>query len=242
MSLHQTFRDAGAYAGPIVLGLLVSAAGIAPWVVMAPINARIHPELPWAAFATLAWLGLYLAWLNGAGPPGRWKAARRYRLRLWRPGAIGFTKDGIGLTLSLMATIALLTVIWILVGSPDRPPDLTPYKSTAYVVSVVVMGALVAGVAEEAAFRGYMQIGLDRFGPGRAIVISAAMFALAHITHGWQHLLFLGPGIFVAGILYGLLARHCGSILPGMLVHFLGDLSYIYFGVLGGDWRLLILA
>lgn len=242
MNLRQTSRDVGAYAVPIVLGLLVSIIGIAPWLLLAPINASVRPDLPWAAVATLAWLALYLAWLNGAGPPGRWKAARRYRLRLWRPGAAGWTREGIGLTLSLMAMPALLALLWIMVGAPERPPDLSPYRSTTYLVSVMVMGALVSGVTEEAAFRGYMQIGLDRFGPGRAIVISAAVFALAHVGHGLQFMLFIGPGIFVAGLIYGLLARHSGSILPGMLMHFLGDLAFTFFGTLGGDWRLLIVS
>jgi membrane protease YdiL (CAAX protease family) len=44
-------------------------------------------------------------------------------------------------------------------------------------------------------------------------------------------MLMLGPGTF-AGLLYGMLAHHNGSILPGMLVHFLGDLA-IPTGVLG---------
>lgn len=240
MTFRERTGDALAYAAPIALGLLVSLVGLAPWVVMARLNAHIHPELPWAALATAIWLVLFLAWLNGAGPPGRWKAARRYRLRLWRPGPNAWSKEGIGVTLSLMGLILLLTLIWILVGSPERPPDVSRYPSTAYVVSIVVMGALVSGVVEEAAYRGYMQIGLDRFGPEKAIMISALVFALVHAVHGWQQLVFLGPGIFIAGILYGLLARHSGSILPGMAVHFLGDLSFTYFGTLGGNWRLMI--
>lgn len=242
MNLRQTVRDVGAYAAPIVLGLVIGVVGMVPWLLLAPINARIRPDLPWAALATLAWLALYVAWLNGAGPPGRWKAARRYRLRLWRPGAAGWTREGIGLTLALMTMPALLALLWILGGAPERPPDLSVYKSTAFLVSVMVMGALVSGVTEEVAFRGYMQIGLDRFGPGRAIVISAAVFALAHVNHGWLYMLFVGPGIFIAGLIYGLLARHTGSILPGMLMHFLGDLAVTFFGTLGGDWRLLIVS
>ena len=240
MTLRERARDGLAYASPIALGLLVSVAGIGPWVVMATLNARIHPEIPWAAVATFVYLGLYLAWLNGAGPPGKWKAARRYRLRLWRPGSNAWSREGSAVTLGLMALIGLLTVIWILVGAPEGPPDRSPYPTTAYLVSIVVMGAFVSGVAEEVGYRGYMQRGLERFGSGTAIVVSALVFALAHGVHGIETLLFLGPGIFIAGILYGLLAYHSGSILPGMAVHFLGDLAFTFFGVLGGDWRLLI--
>ena len=150
--------------------------------------------------------------------------------------------EGIGTTLGLMALLGLLTLIWILVGSPERPPDLREYPSTAILVSIVIMGALVSGVVEEVAFRGYMQRGLERFGPATAIVVTSIVFVFAHLTHGWQMIVFLGPGIFMAGVLYGMLAYHTGSILPGMLVHFLGDLSFSFFGLLGGDWRLLIVS
>ena len=241
MSLRERYADVLGYAAPIALGLLVAFVGLAPWVVMVRLNATIRPDIPWAALATLVWLGLFIAWLNGAGPPFRWKAARHYRLRLWRPDSAGWSKDGIATTLSLMALIALLGFLWILLGS-EPPPDLSEYRSTIFPVSIVLVGPLVAGVVEEAAYRGYMQRGLERFGAGTAIVVSALAFALAHGVHGLETLVFLGPGIFIAGLLYGLLAYHSGSILPGMIVHFLSDLAYTYFGLLGGDWRLLIVA
>jgi len=242
MTLRERARDALAYVAPVVLGLVVTFVGLAPWVVMVRLNAHFHPAVPWAALATLAWLALYIVWLNGFGPPARWQAARRYRLRLWRPDSNGWSKEGIGVTLTLMAFVGLLTLVWILIGSPEQPPDLSAYPSTAYLVSIVIMTPVVAAVTEEAGYRGYMQIGLERFGSGRAIVVTALAFALAHGVHGLDALLLLGPGIFIAGIAYGMLAYHSGSILPGMLVHFLGDLAFIYFALLGGDWRLLIVA
>ena len=242
MTLQERFSDSLGYVAPIALGLTVSLVGLAPWVVMARLNAWLRPEIPWSALATLVWLALFVAWLNGTGPPSRWKAARRYRLRLWRPDSNVWSKDGIATTLSLMALIGLLAFMWILLGSPERPPDLSEYRSTIYLVSVVIVGPLVAGVVEEAAYRGYMQRGLERFGAGTAIVVSALVFALAHGVHGLETLLLLGPGIFIAGILYGLLAYHSGSILPGMIMQSLGDLAFTYFGLLGGDWRLRIVA
>lgn len=227
------------WASPILLGLLVAVGGLLPWMLMAPVNARILPEVPWAAGATLLYLFVYLAWLHGAGPPGRWTAARRYRLRLWRTDSNAWSGEGLGLTLTLLAAIAGLTLLWILVGAPAQPPDMSAYPTTAYRVSLVVMTPLVAGVVEEAAYRGYMQRGLERFGAGHAIVVSAAVFALAHGVHGLATLLLIGPGIFIAGVVYGLLARHTGSILPGMAAHFFSDLAYTYFGLLGGDGQLL---
>lgn len=242
MTLRERFADALGYVAPIALGLLVSFVGLAPWVIMVRINASVRPDIPWAALATLVWLALFIAWLNGAGPPGRWKAARHYRLRLWRSGSNGWSRDGIGTTLGLMALTAVLAFLWTLLGSPEQPPDLSEYRSTIYLVSIVITGPLVAGVVEEAAYRGYMQRGLERFGACSAIVVSALVFALAHGVHGLEALVLLGPGIFMAGIVYGLLAYHCGSIVPGMIMHFLGDLAFTYFGLLGGDWRLFIVA
>lgn len=240
MTLRQRYDAASGWLGPILLGLLIAFAGVAPWAAMVRLNAQVRPDIPWAALATLVWLAMFLAWLNGVGPPRRWQAARRYRLRLWRPGSKAWSRDGIAVTLSLIALIGLLTLAWILLRGPARPPDLRAYPTTAFLLAALLVGPLVAGVVEEAAFRGYMQRGLERYGARTAILVSALLFALAHGAHGLGTLLALGPGIFVAGILYGMLAWHSGSILPGMIVHFLGDLAFFYFAILGGDWRLLI--
>jgi membrane protease YdiL (CAAX protease family) len=92
---------------------------------------------------------------------------------------------------------------------------------------------------EEAAFRGYMQTGLERLNPDNAVMITSLVFTGAHITQGPKLLLLLGPGLFAASMLYGALARRTGTILPGMLIHVAGDLAYTWFGVLRGDASLL---
>jgi membrane protease YdiL (CAAX protease family) len=69
--------------------------------------------------------------------------------------------------------------------------------------------------------------------------ITSLVFVVAHITHGLDAVLLLGPGIFAASMLYGHLALRTGTIVPGMFLHVLGDLSCTYFGVLHGDARLL---
>jgi hypothetical protein len=58
-----------AYVVPILAGLLIVAAGLVPWTVLARINASVRPEFPWAALVTLGYVGILLAWLNGWGPP-----------------------------------------------------------------------------------------------------------------------------------------------------------------------------
>ncbi len=225
---------------PILLGATIAIAGIAPWPVLARLNATHDPQWPWAALSMLGWLALLLAWLNGAGWPKRWREARRYSLRLWRPTSRARSREGRGPTLLLLLLLAILYVFWILVGGSRQPPDMSPYPTTAFRISLVLMGAIVSGVVEEVAFRGYMQSRLERFGAGPAILVTSLVFTLFHGVHGAEALLLLGPGLFFASMLYGMVAYHTGSILPGMAMHVAGDLSFTLFGILGGDFSLLI--
>ena len=223
---------------PVAIGVAVAGAGILPWIVMARINAQLRPDLPWAALATAVYLALFITWLNGAGPPERWKQARRKLLRLRSGQPSKQSGDDLLSTPAIIVAFVLLTAVWVALG-PSEPPDLSAYPTTAYRFSVAIMGAAVSGIVEEAAFRGYMQRGLERFGVHRAILITSVIFVLVHAVHGLGTLLVLGPGIFVASWLYGWLAWRTGSIVPGMVIHSLGDFAYTYFGLLGGDHRLL---
>ncbi len=223
---------------PVAIGVAVAAAGILPWTVMARMNAQVRPDLPWAALATAIYLALLIAWLNGTGPPQPWKQPRRKLLRLWSGQPENQNDDHLLSTPAIIGAFVVLTAVWIGMG-PSEPPDLSAYPTTAYRFSVAIMGAAVSGIVEEAAFRGYMQRGLERFGVHRAILITSVIFVLVHAVHGLGTLLVLGPGIFVASWLYGWLAWRTGSIVPGMVIHSLGDFAYTYFGLLGGDYRLL---
>jgi membrane protease YdiL (CAAX protease family) len=233
---------AGRYALPILTGLLIAAAGLLPWTLLAQVNARLRPDLPWAALASLAYLAAMLAWLNGWGPPLRTADRRRRRLRLWPPlepdagGAGGLT------TAVIAALLGLLYVLWTVIGLLSPIPDLSAYPTTSYRWSMFLMGGLTAGVVEEAAFRGYMQSGLERDDRDNAVWITSLVFVAAHITQGLGAVLLLGPGIFVASMLYGTLARRTGTILPGMAIHVAGDLGRVYFGVLRGEGSLLFVS
>jgi membrane protease YdiL (CAAX protease family) len=132
--------------------------------------------------------------------------------------------------------------MWI-VTSPDQLiTDFSDYPTPAYRISLVVMGALVSGVVEEAAFRGYLQSRLEEFGPTYAILVTSAVFVLAHVTHGVVAMLLMAPGYFVASLLYGALAWRTGSILPGMALHVTGDFLHTMFVLLGGDLRALTMS
>ena len=224
----------GRYLVPVVTGLLIVAAGLLPWTLLAQVNARVRPDLPWAALVTVGYLGLLLAWLDGWGPPGRSAAPRRQRLRM------GSAPDAGGITAGvLVVSLGLLYVAWIALSRMSPVPDLSAYPTTSYRISMFIMGGVTAGVVEEAAFRGYMQTGIEAHDRENAIWITSLVFVASHVTQGIGAVLVMGPGLFIASMLYGTLARRTGSILPGMVIHVLGDLARVYFGVLRGDGSLL---
>jgi sodium transport system permease protein len=76
--------------------------------------------------------------------------------------------------------------------------------------------AFLPTVCEELAFRGFILAGLRRrFRPWMAILLSSCLFALYHFN-----VFQLVPALCL-GIVLGLLAVRSGSVLPGMLFHFL---------------------
>ena len=94
----------------------------------------------------------------------------------------------------------------------------------AYIAGVSVL----AGVAEEAGCRGYMQAPIERrHGPVIAILVVGIMFWLSHasafVNHWW---IFLGQLWFylAASAVFGIIAYLSGSILPGVVLHTLANL------------------
>jgi membrane protease YdiL (CAAX protease family) len=111
-----------------------------------------------------------------------------------------------------------------LVSLPQQQ-DLDPSKfPLATVLAWVIMGALVAGVVEETAFRGYMQRGIEqRQGPLVAILVTGSLFALGHFTHPEIGLVLLPYHIAVAAV-YGGLAYATNSIFPSLVLHTGGNM------------------
>jgi membrane protease YdiL (CAAX protease family) len=223
-----------------LMALAIQLVGILSWVVLIKTNMRRQPDSPWAAVTTGCLLIVLLVWLSGRGLPHSTSAFRRFHLRLWRPEPGTWSGDNRATIFGLIAALVALNIVYVLMGSRVEQVDPSAYPpTTALRFSVLIMGPLVAGVVEEASFRGYMQSHLERIGPTFAIVVTSAAFTLLHGTHGLAYLLTVAPGFFLASVVYGYLALKSGSILPGMVLHFLGDLNYTYFVLLGGDPSLL---
>lgn len=84
------------------------------------------------------------------------------------------------------------------------------------------LGYLVVGISapvvEEVVFRGAIQRAAMRaMTPWRAIVLSSFLFALMHLNPAQI------PHAFLLGMLMGWLCWHTGSIIPGIIVHWVNN-------------------
>lgn len=150
--------------------------------------------------------------------PVWWFAIRKYHAS---PRALGFVSFGFSV---VAIGIAMLFVFYFAEGiyatllrqfglgvQADLAPILrrlsTPWPMFATVV-------LVAPVAEETFFRGFVFAGLrSRYDWRWAAAISAALFSAAHME-----LTFFLPG-FALGFLFAYLYQRSNSIWPGMILH-----------------------
>lgn len=211
----------------VVVGILVQIIGVMPFIVLAQLNLRHGAAVPWAALIEVGIVWLLWRYLSGAGWPASTAATRR---RWLRAGAVDLrlipatVLTGLlyGLTVGCLAVFSNL---WMPLAPEAAAGILAFARAPALTAGVtLLMVAVSAGVVEEAAFRGYMQVPIEeRHGPLVAIGVVALAFALAHTP--------VGPilPVFVLGATgWGLLAWLSGSILPGVIVHTLVDATFLF--------------
>jgi len=206
----------------LLAGAAVTGTATVVWGVLIQANLRFVPELPWAAVIMAAFLLFYWKYLKGWGWPRSSAAKRRAGLRAERLSPLVWRWSLLAGGLGLAASIALFIVSHRLMRWPQPShADLSHIPSTTLLLSIL-MSAVVAGVSEEAGFRGYMQGSLEhRYGPAMGLAITSFVFGLAHLSHG----AFVPAILFDIGwgALYGLLTYLSGSILPAVVLHSSAD-------------------
>ncbi|NOT39143.1 MAG: CPBP family intramembrane metalloprotease [Alphaproteobacteria bacterium] len=198
----------------LILGGLVGAAGTMVWLILVSANLQRDPAVPWSVAAMAFYLVIYWWFLRGGIVP--WAATRRRELLRVEPlPASGWNWALLALVLGFLAAFVFL--IGIQARIAEVPAGAFPATGNTpwyAVVSYIAMVGIVAGVAEEAAYRGYMQVELERaYGPAAAIVLSSIIFALAHFS------VPLLPFVTAVGALLGTVAYLARSIVPGLVVH-----------------------
>ena len=212
---------------PLLLRSLLAAVAVTGtatvvWGILIQSNLRLSPKLPWAAVCMAVFLVFYWKFLKGWGWPQSTTAARRASLRAEPLSSLVWRWSLLAGGLGLAASIVLFIVSHRLIRWPQAPRSDLSYIPFITLLPSLLVSALVAGISEEAGFRGYMQGPLERrYGPALAIAITSIVFGLAHLSHG----IFLPAILFDIGwgALYGLLTYHSGSIVPAIVLHSSAD-------------------
>jgi membrane protease YdiL (CAAX protease family) len=208
-------------ARAVFIGMLVMFVGTIPRNLIFAANLRLFPLVPWAVPVTALYVWFFWRYLRGAGPPASTADIRRAGLQanpvkgvLW---AWALLAGGLGI-------VALVLGLWVanrlIVLPAQNLPNLAGVPRST-VLSLLLMAAPIAGVIEEAAFRGYMQGPIERrCGLAVAILITGTMFALAHL----DFTLILWPYYVAVSAIYGLVSYLTRSILPALVLHTCGNL------------------
>ena len=90
---------------------------------------------------------------------------------------------------------------------------------------LLVMSSVVAGVTEEAGFRGYMQGPIERrYGLAVGILVNGMMFGLLHFLNHPDAVMLMLPYYIAVAAVYGGLTWAANSILPALVLHVGGDI------------------
>jgi membrane protease YdiL (CAAX protease family) len=211
----------------LVASLAVASLGSITWVPLVIANTKFLRGIPWSVAVEGVALLLIWKYLGGSGWPRRTANARSELLRARLVPTRQLVWAAIAGGLSLIALAGLWIVLVRLTGIGGNPtlPYLSGY-SPPVVVLVIGMASLVSPLSEEAAFRGYAQVLLERrFLPVVAVGISSVFFAVYHgPTQGFapSKLFFY----LVVGVVFGTIAYMTRSTLPALPVHVTGDLLF----------------
>lgn len=212
----------------VLFGLLAFAIAIfggGIWSALLAANLQKSPSVPWSIPAMAFLLWLMWSYLGGKGWPASTSDARRHYLRANQKSGQTYLRAFLAGGFSVAALAGLWIVLFRLVKMPPNAlPDVSTYPRVT-VGLAILMGSLVAPFLEEAAFRGYFQVALEReFRGVAAVAISSLVFSLAHFVHGlyWPKLLVY----FLVGVAFGATAYLTKSTLPAIPPHIAGDLIF----------------
>jgi membrane protease YdiL (CAAX protease family) len=212
----------------VLSGSALALAGTIPWALLAGANQKVGSNVPWAAGVMSLYLWLFWQWAQGTAWPRSTAQARRMNLRARPLSSAVWGSALLAGGLGIACLVLFLRMVNRLVRLPvQHAGDLSHIPMVTLVISLL-MASVVAGVVEEASFRGYMQGPIERkHGPALAILVTGIVFGLAHFTHP-EVTLILMPYYLAVAAVYGALAYLTNSILPSMVLHTGGNaLGYV---------------
>ena len=163
-----------------------------------------------------AMLGAVLLFAARAGMRGVWSRLGLVRPPFWV----------LPLMVPLAVALQLLTgvissMLSPLLGGMSNPQgcDISSGFGTDPLLGVLAI-AVIAPVVEEITFRGFIYGGLrTRMGVTWAVVVSSAVFAVAHSLSVGGSIVLLAPSLFIAGVALALVYERTRSLYPGIALH-----------------------
>ena len=168
----------------------------------------------------------------------------------WRE--IGITRQKLILSLPVLLTLGIATTLVAWLG--NKWPQLSESTQSGLILPlpVVILVVLIVAVVEEYIFRGYVQIGTRRrFGVTAGLIVSAGVFALAHISgdigavgassfsafaSSVPSIVFLAIGRFAFGLMaFAVMYELTGNIFITIITHSFYDFSVVYYPPVGGS-------
>jgi len=211
--------------GATAVAFAIVAIGQTLWGVMVMANLKLTPALPWSAMAMPFVLAALVAFLAGRGWPRKGADARRRMVPLAPVSRQAWTWALIAGGAGNVVGACLWTVMASIVRVPPNMLPDTHGVPALTLIPILLVSIVAPPLSEEIAFRGYaMNMILRRFSPTTALVIVSLLFMAAHLTQG-----LYAPKLlvyFLAGLSFGFVALRTGSLLPAMVVHSMGDLTF----------------
>ena len=160
-------------------------------------------------------------------------------LRVRSPAAVGLVRPGarlvalgVGLGVLVWLLSRVLIVVYVVVTGDTSDPQaaLTLFSGPVAAALVVAIGGLVVPLGEELLFRGLAYPVLRRLGRVAAVVLTAAVFALAHGLN------VVFAAAFLLGVVNAVLYARTGSIWPAVAAHATFNLiSFVLVLAVGGQ-------
>jgi membrane protease YdiL (CAAX protease family) len=132
----------------------------------------------------------------------------------------------IGLTIGIVGD-ELDRIIQLIIPMPEFLNELLKVMiaQTLFDWIILIIGTvIIASIAEELLFRGFLQVTLENKGDvTRAVILTSLSWTLIHANPFWA------VQIFVMGIIIGFLVWRTDSVIPGIIAHGLNNFLSLLF-------------
>jgi len=206
----------------LVSGMVVSSVGVFTWGALLSTFPAAWVVVPMTAALWVYWKYYSGSWTQQRTAENRriWFRSTTLSGRSWKYGLAAAILFVVVVQASFVITFRIIQFPAAQFTADYKALDHFPLW-VAFVI--LVMSSLVAGICEEAGFRGYMQAPLEKkYGPVIAITLTSFCFTLIHLGHTWA--LPILPHIFFASVLLGVIAWRSGSLIPGIIGHSILDI------------------